>query len=129
MAILARFSTSGNPLITRSADQPAFPGEGLVVIASPFFPHKLAQGFGNPRTEVVKSVNGIPVKNLAHLVETLRDTKEDFIRIECYDRVSETMVFPRAEIIAATDGILTDNGVRSQASPDMLAIWNAKPAK
>ena len=128
VAILARFSTMSNPLITRSADQPAFPGEGLVVIASPFFPHKLAQGYGNPRTEVVKTVNGIPVKNLAHLVEILRDSKEDFIRIECYDRFGETMVFPRAEMVAAMDGILTDNGVRSQGSPDTLAIWNAKPA-
>ena len=39
------------------------------------------------------------------------------------------MVFPRAEMVAATDGILTDNGVRSQGSADMLAIWNAKPSK
>ena len=74
-------------------------------------------------------VNGVPVKNLAHLVEILRDTKEEFIRIECYDRPGETMVFPRAEMVAATDGILTDNGIRSQGSPDMLAIWNAKPAR
>ena len=129
VAILARFSAASNPLITRSTDPPAFPGEGLVVIASPFFPHKLAQGYGNPRTEVVKTVNGIPVKNLTHLVEILRDTKEDFIRIECNDRIGETMVFPRAEMVAATDGILTDNGVRSQGSPDMLAVWNAKPSK
>jgi hypothetical protein len=38
------------------------------------------------------------------------------------------MVFPRAEMLAATDGILTDNGIRSQGSPDTMAIWNAKPA-
>ena len=81
-----------------------------------------------PRIQVVKTVNGIPVKNLDHLVEILRDAKDEFIRIECYNRFSETMVFPRAEMVAATDGILTDNGVRSQGSPDMLAIWNAKPA-
>jgi hypothetical protein len=30
-------------------------------------------------------------------------------------------------MLAATDGILTDNGVRSQGSPATLAIWNAKP--
>ena len=39
------------------------------------------------------------------------------------------MVFRRAEMLTATDEILTDNGVRSQGSPDMLAIWNAKPAR
>jgi hypothetical protein len=39
------------------------------------------------------------------------------------------MIFPRAELVAATDEILTDNGVRSQGSPDMLMVWTAKPAK
>ncbi len=128
-AILARLSDSASPLITRMSDPPAFPGEGLVVIASPFFPHKLDQGYSDPRFQVVKTVNGIPVKNLNHLVELLRDSKDEFITIECDSRFSETMVFPRAQMLAATDEILTDNGVRSQGSPDALAVWNAKPAK
>jgi hypothetical protein len=29
-------------------------------------------------------------------------------------------------MVAATDDILTDNGIRSQGSPDALAVWNAK---
>jgi hypothetical protein len=29
-------------------------------------------------------------------------------------------------MLAATDDILSDNGVRSQGSPDMLAVWNAR---
>jgi hypothetical protein len=33
------------------------------------------------------------------------------------------MVFPRAELIASTEAILNDHGVRSQGSPDMLKIW------
>jgi hypothetical protein len=32
-------------------------------------------------------------------------------------------------MLAATEEILTDNGVRSQGSPDALAVWNAKPAQ
>jgi S1-C subfamily serine protease len=128
-AIMASLSNAGNPLATRASDQPSFPGEGLVVIASPFFPHELAEGYSNPRAQVVKAVNGIPVKNLDHLVELLRDAKGKFITIECYNRHGETMVFPRAEMLAATDGILGDNDVRSQGSPDTMAIWNAKPAR
>ncbi|MEJ0090497.1 MAG: trypsin-like peptidase domain-containing protein [Limisphaerales bacterium] len=127
-SILSRYSAMGNPLVTRIADQPAFPGEGLVVISSPFFPHKLVQGYSNPRSEVVKTINGIPVKNLKHLVEILRDSKDEFITIECNSRYGETMIFPRAQMLAATDEILTDNGVRSQGSPDTLAVWNAKAA-
>jgi hypothetical protein len=98
----------------------------LVVVSSPFFPHKLVQGYDNPESQVVKAVNGIPIKNLAHLVEVLRDAKSPFITIEFNNRGGETLVFPRAEMVAATDEILTDNGVRSQGSPDTLAIWNAK---
>jgi S1-C subfamily serine protease len=127
--ILTGMSLRANPLVIRMSDKRQFPGEGLVVISSPFFPDKLAQGYGSPRSEVVKSVNGMTVKNLDHLVEILRDAKGEFITIECENYYGETMVFPRAQMLAATDGILTDNGVRSQGSPDTLAIWNAKPAK
>ena len=94
-----------------------------------FFPHKLAQGYSNLHAEVVKTINGIPVKNLAHLVEILRDAKSEFITVECNQRFGETCVFPRTQMLAATDEILTDNGVRSQGTPDTMAIWNAKPAK
>jgi len=127
--IITRESALGNPMITRMGEPPAFPEERLVIIASPVFPHKLAQGYSNPQAQVVKTVNGIPVKNLGHLVTILRDSKDEFIRVECAMRFGETMVFPRAEMVAATDEILTDNGVRSQGSPDMLAIWNARSAK
>jgi hypothetical protein len=99
-------------------------------VSSPFLPHKLAQGYGNPLGQVVKAINSKPIKNLGHLVEVLRDSKEEFIVVEFESRRGgETFVFPRAECIAATDEILTDNGVRSQGSPDTMAIWNARPAK
>jgi S1-C subfamily serine protease len=118
----------GSPLLGRLGDKPRFEGEGLVVISSPFFPHKLSKGYANPVAQVVKTVNGIPIRNLHHLVEVLRDSKDEFIVIEFDSRAGETLVFPRKEMIAATDEILTDNDVRSQGSPDMLAVWNAKPS-
>jgi hypothetical protein len=31
--------------------------------------------------------------------------------------------------MAATDDILSDNGVRAQGSPDTLAVWQDKSAK
>jgi hypothetical protein len=118
----------GSPLITRVADKPAFEGERLVIVTSPFFPHKLAKGYGNPAWQVVKSVNGVPIKNLAHLVEVLRDLKDEFVTFEFNARsAGETIVFPRAETVAATNDILTDNGIRSQGSPEILKIWEAKP--
>ncbi len=117
----------GNPMVSRLGDAPKFEGEALVVVSSPFFPHRLTKGYSGPGLPVVKSVNQRPVRNLAHLVELLRDCRDEFVSIAFDQRVGETYVFARAEMLAATDEILTDNGVRSQGSPDTLAIWNAKP--
>jgi len=113
----------------RLEDEPSFDGERLVVVSSPFFPHKLSKGYSNPAGQVVKKVNDTPIKNLACLVKLLRDSKDEFIKIEFDTRGGETLVFPRAEMVAATDEILADNGVRSQGSPDILAIWSAKPGQ
>jgi S1-C subfamily serine protease len=122
------FSASGNPLSIRRADRPAFDGEALVVVSSPFFPHKICNNYNNPFTDVVETVNGVAIKNLAHLVEVLRDMKDDFVVFRFAGRSTETLVFSRKEIQAATEDILTDNGVRTQGSPDTMAVWTAKPA-
>ena len=76
----------------------------------------------------MKTVNGVPIRNLLHLVQVLRDSKDEFITIEYATHTAETMVFVRQEMLAATDEILTDNGIRAMGSPDTLAVWNAKPA-
>jgi S1-C subfamily serine protease len=112
-----------SPLVTRRGDKPRFDGEQLVIVASPMFPHRLAVGYSNPFTKVVKEVNGVRIKNLRHLVETLRDCKEKYVTISFDDRASESIVFNRQEVLDATDEILTDNGVRQQASDDLRAVW------
>jgi S1-C subfamily serine protease len=120
---------NASPLVTRKSDEPSFPDEGIVLVAAPFFPHKLAKGYSSPLANVVKRINGIQVKNLNQLVAILRDTKDEFITIEFDARHGEILVFARAEMLAATEQILTDNGVRSQGSPDALAVWNTRPSK
>ncbi|HMH87585.1 MAG TPA: trypsin-like peptidase domain-containing protein [Steroidobacteraceae bacterium] len=116
-----------SPLITRSFDTPSPDLEELVIISSPFFPHKLANGYSNPTGAVVSSVNGTAIKSLAHLVAVLRDLKDPFVTIEFGSKAGEALVFSRSALVAATDDILTDNGVRAQGSPDMMAVWQAKP--
>ena len=127
--LMGMFSFIRSPLVARRGDPAAFPGEELVVISSPFFPHRLSKGYSDPSAGVVHSINGVVVKNLRHLVEVLRDAKGEFITVELDHRGGETMVFPRKDMIAATEEILTDNGVRAQGTPDTLEVWNAKPAK
>jgi S1-C subfamily serine protease len=125
---IGRLSSSlsqiGSPLVTRRADKPGFAGEQLVVVASPMFSHRIAIGYSNPFTKVVKEVNGVKIRNLRHLVETLRDTKDKYVTISFDDHASETIVFNRQEVLAATDEILTDNGVRQQASDDLRGVWD-----
>jgi len=124
--LLAYTSVATGPMVKRFLDNPAFEGERLVVVSSPFFPHVLSKGYGNPTGLVVKTVNGLAIKNLAHLVELLRDCTEEFVTIEFSGRGTETLVFPNKQTLAATEEILSANGVRSQASPDMLLIWSAR---
>jgi S1-C subfamily serine protease len=116
----------GNPLIARLGDPPDAGHDDLVLIPSPLFPHALSKGYSNPAGQVVKAVNGTPVKSLAQLVTLLRDLKDEFVTIDFDNQLGEALVFPRAQSVAATEEILTDNGVRAQGSPDMLKIWQGK---
>jgi len=127
--LYALLSMIGSPLVTRRGDRPAFPGEELVAVASPMFPHKIGKGYDNPVAKVVKEVNGVKVKNIRHLVELLRDTKEKYTTIGFDDRASETIVFDHKQALAATEDVLSDNGIRQRASDDLTAVWEGKGEK
>jgi hypothetical protein len=118
-----------SPLLIRALDPPDENLQELVVISSPFFPHKLAKGYSNSAGSVVASINGRHVSSLGQLVALLRDLPDEFVTIEFDQRPGESLVFPRKEMVAATEDILNDNGVRAQGSPDTLAIWQAKAPK
>jgi len=118
-----------SPLITRAWDPPDAETEELVVVSSPFFPHKLANGYSNPAGSVVNSVNGTHVRSLSHLVALLRDLKDPYVTIEFDQKGNEALVFSRAAMLAATDDILTDNVVRAQGSANMMKVWQEKAGK
>jgi hypothetical protein len=58
----------------------------------------------------------------------LRDLKDEQVVLRFDQRYGETMVLPRKAMLDATDAILQDNGIRSQGSADMMAVWNGKSA-
>jgi S1-C subfamily serine protease len=118
-----------SPLVTHALDEPDADLQELVVVSSPFFPHRIANGYSNPAGSVVYAVNGTRIKSLAHLVAVLRDLKDPFVTFEFDQKGGEALVFSRQAIMNATDEILMDNGVRAQGSPDTLAVWQDKPAK
>jgi S1-C subfamily serine protease len=121
------FYRDNSPLETRADDLVQFPGEQLVVVSAPMFAHSCAKGYVDPVGRVVKDVNGIRIKNLLHLVETIRDCRDEFLTFHFADKRSETLVFDRVEMEKATEDILDHNGIaaKKRGSPDMLKVWKA----
>jgi hypothetical protein len=74
----------------------------------------------------VARINGKAVRSLRHLVGLLRDMKDEFITTEFDQPEREALVFSRKELVAATERILTNNGVRAQGSPDMMEVWQGR---
>jgi hypothetical protein len=117
-----------SPLITRIGDPPDAEREELVIVSSPLFPNKLSKGYSNPSGNVVYSVNGARIRSLTHLVSVLRDLKDEFVSFEFDGEGGEGIVFPRADAVAATEDILSDNDIRAQGSPDTLKVWQTNGA-
>lgn len=113
------FSIMGSPLVTRIGDQPAFEGEELVVVAAPMFDHRIIKGYDSHHLAVVETVNGQDIPNLAALVEVLNAIEDEYVVITFAGTVSETLVFERDAFNDSTEEILTDNGIRYQASSDL----------
>jgi len=113
-------------MVTHMGDPPAEDREELVVIASPLFPHKVSKGYDSPQSAIVYSVNGIAIRSLKHLVSVLRDAQDEYVTFQLEPRAWSSLVFNRKEILAASEDILSDNGIRSQGSPELLDVWQGK---
>ncbi|MEN9865312.1 MAG: hypothetical protein RL748_902 [Pseudomonadota bacterium] len=123
---LNAYAYNASPLVTRFGDEPDANREELVVISSPFFSHKLLNGYDSRFGSVVHSINDQPVRSLRHLVALLRDLKDDLLVIRFDQRVGESIAVPRQAFIDATEDVLNDNGIRSQGSKDMMEVWQGK---
>jgi|WetSurMetagenome_2_1015567.scaffolds.fasta_scaffold24279_4 S1-C subfamily serine protease len=122
------FAATGSPIITRINDDVAFEGEELVGVFSPMFSDKITKGYNSKATGmgIVSHVNDVPVKNLVHLVELLRDNNNQFVTFRFANTQSERLVFDKKEIEAATEEILSENGIRAQYSDDLKEVWEKK---
>ncbi|MBY0229259.1 MAG: trypsin-like peptidase domain-containing protein [Gemmataceae bacterium] len=123
---------AGNtPLVSRRTDRASFPGEELVVVTHPMFDHKIAKGYSDPLGRVVESVNGQRIRNLRHLVEVLRDGKDEFVRFRFAEEGAEVIVFRRAEMAEATAEVMEEAGIAPsrRGSPEMLKVWRNKGKK
>jgi S1-C subfamily serine protease len=114
-----------NPLLSRWFDRRSFPDEQLVVLGPQSIPSPLLEGYDNQLFGVVTHVNDVEIKNLGHLVETIRKAEGKFITFEL-GGAYETMVFNRQELLDSTAKILEDESIRLQASEELLKIWEAQ---
>jgi S1-C subfamily serine protease len=123
---LGHLATRSSPIAARAHARPAFEGEQLVVVSSPLFPHRMAIGYELPEFPTLKSVNGIEIKNLPHLAETLRRLDDRYVDFEWHDRGVNAIVFERREALRAMEEILEGNGIRRPYSPDLAAAWEGR---
>jgi S1-C subfamily serine protease len=120
---------TGNPMFTRYGDDPAFLGEHIVIVAYPMFSHKIGKGYREPYADAVAEVNGVRIRNLKHFVEVLRDATGEFVEFTFHGHFTDKLVFNRKEALAATEEVLSDNGIRQQCSADMLKVWDLSKAR
>ena len=117
-----------SPILTRAVDHVRFPGEELVAVTTPLFPHRVARGYDDPIGQVVESVNGVAIRNLRHLVEVLRDARDEYVTFRFAEDRAETLVFRRKELEAATAEVMSENGIPRRGTPDVMGVWESKPS-
>jgi len=121
--LITTLTTFESPLLKRLSELRAFQGEELVTVASPMLSHKIIKGYQNPVLAVVSDINGTKIKNLRHLMETIRDSREEFLVFTFDDKRGERLVFKRRDLLASTDDILNDNGIRESYSRELRSAW------
>lgn len=112
-------ASNDSPLIERMTDVVDEPGEQLVIVPAPFFPHRLTKGYEVGLVPVLESVNGERVKNLKHLAELLDSIEDEYTEFVFAGSSNETLVFRTDELREATEEVLDDGGIRSDRSDDL----------
>jgi S1-C subfamily serine protease len=115
-----------SPLSGRRRDKPRFPGEEVVVVTSPLLRNKVARGYADPVNKAVKSVNDTPVKNFRHLVEVLRDARDEYVSVEFFGKSPDLIVLPRRDMDKTTREVMDDNGITRRGTADAMAAWDGK---
>ena len=117
-----------SPILTRGNKRANAPGEELVVVTAPMLTHRMTRGYGEPFGQVLDSLNGTKIRNLRHLIETLRDAKDEFLTFRFAEDGSETLVFRRQAILEATEPLMSQNGIPKRGTDDVMNVRAATAA-
>jgi S1-C subfamily serine protease len=116
----------GSPLATRRYDRARYPEEELVLVTAPMLTDQITKGYSDPFGQVVLDVNGVKIRNLRHLIEVVRDSRDEYLTFRFAGELGETLVFRRQELEAVTDKVMAENGIPRRGSLDVLAVWNTQ---
>jgi hypothetical protein len=119
---MAALAMRQNPLLSHWFDRKTSPDEGLVLLSTQSIPSPLLEGYDKQIFAVVTHVNDVQIKNLAHLVETIRQADGKFITFTL-GGAYETIVLDRQKLLDSTEQILEDESIRFQMSEDLLKAW------
>ena len=92
------YANQGNPMMSRYGDRPAFPDERIVLLAHPMFVHKISTGYKGPYADAVVEVNGVKIRNLKHMVETLAISRQSSSSSNSWARTASSSSFPGAKL-------------------------------
>ncbi len=113
----------GNPSVLRAEELRKTEGEEIVLICSDFLPHPITKGYEITYRPAVKTINGVKITSLEQMVKTIRESEDDYLVFDFYDKAQETFVFDREELMEATEEILDENSIRRQGSRRFMDIW------
>jgi hypothetical protein len=85
----------------------------------------MTKGYADPFGQVLSELNGTKVKNLAHFIELVRCSKDEYLTFRFAEDYSETLVFRRQAMLDATEPLMSENGIARRGSAEVLAVWNA----
>ena len=122
------YANQGNLMLSRYGDRPAFPEEQWCCWPTPCSSTRSVPGTGDHTGDALAEVNGVYIRNLKHLVETLRDAAASSSSSSSWASTARRSSSPERDA-GSHEEILSDNGIREQCSADVAPIWNHGKAK
>ncbi len=97
-----------------------FPDEEFVVISA-VMPDVCAEGYLGMAEAHVRTVNGVKIRNLRHLVTVVEDSKDEFLRFELDigEEWDSTMILDAAQMRAATPRVMERYAIPADRSPNL----------
>lgn len=120
---LAMLAVQGRLLPQYMAAYRAAPDEELVVTCCPILPHKLTKGYGISPISVLTHVNDQKVRNLRHLIQLIKENKQDFIVFRFENENEEKIVLRPTDVSKFQPEILRNNNIPAACSDDLKTLW------